>query len=47
LFRLLEVNPLLLGDLPAGISIVSSRDRQRIGDRVAGTVVIPRSAVST
>jgi uncharacterized RDD family membrane protein YckC len=47
LFRLLEVNPLLLGDLPAGISIVSSRDRQRIGDRVAGTVVTPRSAVST
>lgn len=40
LFRLLEVNPLLLGGLPAAISIFSSTRRQRIGDRVAGTIVV-------
>ncbi len=38
-YRLLEVNPLLLGAVPAAICIVSSKHRQRIGDRVAGTVV--------
>ncbi len=37
--RLLEVNPLLLGGLPAGIAVIYSRRHQRIGDMLAGTVV--------
>jgi len=40
LLRLLEVNPACLGALPAGISILWSPNRQRIGDRLAGTVVV-------
>ena len=40
LFRLLEVNPVLLGALPAALCIIFSRRRQRIGDKVAGTVVV-------
>ncbi|MEM7352771.1 MAG: tetratricopeptide repeat protein [Acidobacteriota bacterium] len=39
-FRLLEVNPLILGGIPAGLAIASSERNQRLGDRVAGTVVI-------
>jgi uncharacterized RDD family membrane protein YckC len=39
LFRLLEANPVLLGEIPAALCIVFSRRRQRIGDRAAGTVV--------
>jgi len=38
--RLLEVNPLLLGGLPAGIAIISTERKQRIGDILAGTVVV-------
>lgn len=38
--RLLEVNPLLFGGLPAGIAILSSARRQRIGDMLANTVVV-------
>lgn len=38
--RILEVNPLLLGGLPAGIAILSSDRKQRIGDMLAGTVVV-------
>ena len=38
--RLLEVNPLLLGGIPAGIAILSSERKQRIGDMLAGTVVV-------
>lgn len=40
-FRIVEVNPLLLGGLPAALSIVLSRYHQRIGDKVAWTVVVP------
>lgn len=40
LARVVEVNPLLLGGLPAGIAIISSQRKQRIGDLLAGTVVI-------
>ncbi len=43
LFRVLEVNPIFFGDLPAGISIFCTKRRQRIGDLVAGTVVVRRS----
>lgn len=39
-FRLFEVNP-IVGAMPAMISILLSKSRQRIGDRVAGTYVVP------
>jgi uncharacterized RDD family membrane protein YckC len=42
LLRLVEVNPIFLGGLPAGLAIYFSKRRQRIGDRLAGTVVIRR-----
>ena len=38
--RIIEVNPLLLGGIPAGIAIISSEQKQRIGDLLAGTVVV-------
>jgi uncharacterized RDD family membrane protein YckC len=40
LFRILEVNPFLFGALPAAISVVISKYHQRIGDRVAKSLVI-------
>jgi uncharacterized RDD family membrane protein YckC len=40
LLRALEVNPACLGRLPAGVMILWSRNRQRLGDRLAGTVVV-------
>lgn len=42
LMRLVEVNPLLLGGLPAAVRILSSRNKQRFGDRLANTVVVRR-----
>jgi uncharacterized RDD family membrane protein YckC len=45
LFRLIEVNPLLLGGLPAGIAVLASKNRQRLGDMVAGTYVLKDSDV--
>jgi uncharacterized RDD family membrane protein YckC len=38
--RLFEVNPLLLGGIPAGIAVLASRTRQRVGDMMAKTYVI-------
>jgi uncharacterized RDD family membrane protein YckC len=38
--RLVEVNPLLLGGLPAGLVIIASERKQRIGDLLAGTLVV-------
>lgn len=38
--RIIEVNPLLLGGLPAGLVIIASQRKQRIGDFLAGTVVV-------
>ena len=38
--RALEVNPLLLGGLPAGLVIIASERKQRIGDLLAGTIVV-------
>ncbi len=38
--RIVEVNPLLLGSLPAGLVIIASERKQRIGDLLAGTVVV-------
>lgn len=41
LARVVEVNPIVLGGvLPAGIVIISSQRKQRIGDLLAGTVVV-------
>jgi uncharacterized RDD family membrane protein YckC len=45
LARLVEANPILLGGIPAGIAIFSSPRKQRIGDSLAGTVVVSRKAV--
>jgi uncharacterized RDD family membrane protein YckC len=38
--RVLEVNPLLFGGIPAAIAIFSSRRKQRVGDMLAGTLVV-------
>jgi uncharacterized RDD family membrane protein YckC len=40
--RIVEANPLLLGGVPAGIAIFASTQKQRIGDSLAGTVVISK-----
>ena len=42
LWRFLEVNPILLGTLPAAVSVILSRRHQRLGDRYAGTLVVPK-----
>jgi uncharacterized RDD family membrane protein YckC len=47
LIRMFEANPLLFGGLPAGIAIFASDRKQRIGDSLAGTIVISKKAVST
>jgi uncharacterized RDD family membrane protein YckC len=39
-YRILEVNPLLLGGLPAAISIIFSEHHQRFGDKLAETLVV-------
>jgi uncharacterized RDD family membrane protein YckC len=39
-FRLLEVNPLLLGAIPAALSIIFSEHHQRFGDKAAETLVV-------
>ena|GEM_PF-796192 len=38
--RLLEINPILLGGLPAGIAVLASRRNQRLGDMGANTFVV-------
>lgn len=40
-FRVLEVNPLILGAIPAALCILFSGHHQRFGDRVAQTIVVP------
>lgn len=40
LLRLIEVNPILLGGIPAGIIALSSKTKQRLGDMAAGTYVL-------
>ncbi|MBX9677825.1 MAG: RDD family protein [Gemmataceae bacterium] len=39
LARLFEVNPILLGAVPAGIAVFATPHRQRLGDMMAGTTV--------
>lgn len=41
ILRVVEVNPLLLGGLPAGIAVMITERKQRIGDIIAGTLVVP------
>ncbi len=38
--RIVEVNPLLLGGIPAGLVVIASVRKQRIGDLLAGTLVV-------
>jgi uncharacterized RDD family membrane protein YckC len=40
LLRLIEVNPFLIGGLPAGIVALRTRSKQRLGDMLARTYVI-------
>jgi uncharacterized RDD family membrane protein YckC len=42
-----ELNPLLFGGLPAGLAVLSSDRKQRIGDMLAGTVVVPENLTWT
>lgn len=46
LFRLLEVNPALLGGIPAGICVIATKRKQRLGDLVAGTYVLDAGEVA-
>ena len=41
--RIIEVNPLLLGGFPAGLIIIFSERKQRLGDQLAGTLVVSTS----
>ena len=43
LLRLVEVNPLFLGALPAALMIIRTRYHQRLGDKWARTLFVPRS----
>jgi uncharacterized RDD family membrane protein YckC len=45
LLRLVEVNPILAGGIPAGIVVALSEHRQRLGDMLAGTYVLNRADV--
>lgn len=47
LFRLVEINPFLFGGLPAGLVALLNPRRQRLGDLVAGTYVIPKKALGS
>lgn len=40
LFRIIEVNPFLMGGLPAGLVVIRSKHKQRLGDMIAKTYVI-------
>ena len=42
LTRIFEANPILFGGLPAGLLVATSTSRQRMGDSLAGTVVVPK-----
>jgi uncharacterized RDD family membrane protein YckC len=45
LLRLLEVNPFLLGGIPAGIAVLATKRKQRLGDLAAGTYVLSRRKI--
>jgi uncharacterized RDD family membrane protein YckC len=43
--RLLEANPVLLGLFPGGFVVAATSRRQRVGDLLAGTLVVERSSL--
>ncbi|AWH48651.1 hypothetical protein C1925_05550 [Stenotrophomonas sp. SAU14A_NAIMI4_5] len=45
LMRLIEVNPMLIGGIPAGIAALVSRHHQRLGDMMARTYVLHREDI--
>ena len=45
LCRLIEVNPILIGSLPACIFIAATPRHQRLGDLLAGTIVVSKSTL--
>ncbi len=45
LARTIEANPILFGGIPAGVAIFASARKQRIGDSLAGTVVVSKRYV--
>ena len=47
LTRIFEANPILFGGIPAGIAIISSQQRQRIGDILAGSVVVSKARIDS
>lgn len=46
-FRLIEVNPVIMGGLIAGVCVLASRNRQRLGDMVAKTYVLMKQDAET
>lgn len=44
-FRLIEVNPVLMGGIPAAVVVGLSKTRQRLGDLAAGTYVLTTDEV--
>ena len=40
LLRIVEVNPVLFGAIPAGLILISSERKQRLGDMLAGSIVV-------
>lgn len=47
IFRLVDINPLLLGGIPGIIGVFSTNRRQRIGDMVAKTYVVRNKDMKT
>jgi uncharacterized RDD family membrane protein YckC len=41
LLRLVEVNPFLAGGIPAGICVMATKHKQRLGDLATSTYVVP------
>ena len=46
LLRILEVNPLLAGAIPGGLTVAFSKRKQRLGDMLAHTVVVHQTALA-
>jgi uncharacterized RDD family membrane protein YckC len=44
--RILEVNPLLIGTPPGGLAVTWTKRKQRLGDMLAGTVVVHRRVLA-
>ncbi len=40
LLRIVEVNPVLFGAFPAGVAVMATQRKQRLGDLLAGTIVL-------